>query len=155
MYTHLKKSRFTAMVFAVAFFAVTVPGQVLAVPGIVANESSRNFDQTVLKLKQGISANMLVLLKDFNHQMMLKMVGVHADKSMVLEVFHPRYGKVIYANDKSAFIVPPLRIMVREDGGKVMVYYQKASVLLAPYKGLSDLGKDLDAMLANIVNGVI
>ena len=143
------------MIFAVAFFVLTVPGQVLAAPGIVANESSRNFDQTVLKLKQGISQNMLVMLKDFNHQTMLKMVGVHADKSMVLEVFHPRYGKVIYANDKSAFIVPPLRIMVQEDDGKVMIYYQKASVLLAPYKGLDDLGKDLDAMLANIVNGVI
>jgi len=155
MYTPLKKTQLAAMILAFALSAMIGPSQVQAAPGVVVQESSRNFDQTILKLKQGISANMLVLLKDFNHQTMLKMVGVHADKSMVLEVFHPRYGKVIYANDKSAFIVPPLRIMVQEDGGKVMVYYEKASLLLAPYKGLSDLGKDLDAMLANIVNGVI
>ncbi|HIN91247.1 MAG TPA: DUF302 domain-containing protein [Alphaproteobacteria bacterium] len=155
MYSPLKKTQFAAMIFVVAFLALSESSQVQAAPGIVVHDSSRNFDQTVLKLKQGISANMLVLLKDFNHQTMLKMVGVHADKSMVLEVFHPRYGKVIYANDKSAFIVPPLRIMVQEDGGKVIVYYQKASVLLAPYKGLDDLGEDLDFMLANIVNGVI
>jgi len=154
MYTQTKK-QFIQVLFAVTLLNLIGLNQVQAAPAVVVKESSRNFDQTVLKLKQGISQNMLVMLKDFNHQTMLKMVGVHADKSMVLEVFHPRYGKVIYANDKSAFIVPPLRIMVQEDDGKVMVYYQKASVLLAPYKGVSDLGKDLDAMLANIVNGVL
>jgi uncharacterized protein (DUF302 family) len=122
-----------------------------AAPGVIEKTSASDFDHTVQKLKSAISANKLVLLKDFNHQMMVKMVGVNADKSMSFEVFHPRYGKVLNEKNRAAFMIAPVRIMVQQDGDDVVVLYQEASVLLEPYGGLDGLGKELDTLIANIV----
>lgn len=144
-------SRISTLIFGVLLMALTT-GQALAAPGVVEVTSANDFEQTVQKLKGAISANKLAMLKDFNHQMMVKMVGVHADKSMSFEVFHPRYGKVINAKDRAAFMVAPIRILVQQDGDKVIVRYQQASVLLAPYSGLGDLGTELDTLFASVVD---
>ena len=145
-------TRFSMLLLGATFLAFGGAGQALAVSGVLEKNSANDFEQTVQKLKQNVTANKLVLLKEFNHQMMVKMVGVHADKSMVFEIFHPRYGKVINAKDRSAFMVAPLRILVQQDGSKVIVRYQQASVLFKPYKGLGDLGKELDTVLGRIVD---
>lgn len=126
-----------------------------AVSGVTEKFSASSFDQTVQKIKKGITANRLVLLKELDHQAMMKMVGVNAKKSKSFEVFHPRYGKKIHAKDLNAFIVVPIRIMVQEQGRKVVVSYQEPSALLAPYKGLGGLGKDLDKLFARIVDGAV
>lgn len=127
----------------------------MAASGVLEKTSASKFDQTVQKIKKGITANKLVLIKALNHQKMVKMVGVNAEPSMSFEVFHPRYGKQIHAKDLSAFMAVPIRIMVQKRGGKVVVSYQQPSALLAPYKGLSGLGKDLDKSFANIVDGAV
>lgn len=154
MYTQSLTSRtlFGMVLLSAVFFATAGISQALAAPGVIKKTSANDFAQTVQKLKKNISANKLVLLKAFDHQKMVKMVGVNSEKSMIFEVFHPRYGKVINAKDRTAFMVPPLRIMVQQDGSKVLVYYQQASVLFKPYKGLGDLGKQLDTLMARIVD---
>jgi len=127
-------------------------GSVLAAPGVVEKTSNNDFNQTVQKIKSSVTANKLVILKELNQQKMVKMVGVHAEPSISFEVFHPRFGKAIHANDNSAFLAVPLRILVQQDGNKVKVYYQQASALFAPYNGLDDLGRQLDKLMANIVD---
>jgi len=145
----------------VGFFAVLLlshlvwAGPVSAVSGVIEKTSANSFDQTVQKIKKGITANKLVLIKELNHQAMVKMVGVNAKKSKAFEVFHPRYGKKIHAKDFSAFIAVPVRILVQERGRKVEVSYQVPSALLAPYKGLGGLGKDLDKLFAQIVDAAV
>ncbi len=126
-----------------------------AVSGVIEKTSANNFDKTVQKIKKGITANKLVLLKELNHQAMMKMVGVNAKKSKSFEVFHPRYGKKIHAKDLNAFMAVPIRIMVQEQGRKVIVSYQAPSALFAPYKGLGGLGNDLDKLFARIVDGAV
>ena len=90
-------------------------------------------------------------MKEVPYTQMLKMVGVKADKSVGFEIFHPRYGKVIYSKDKNAMLEAPMRILVREAGSKVLVRYRKPSMSLAGYSGLSALGKELDTLFSNIV----
>lgn len=114
-------------------------------------KSANSFEQTVGKLKKAVAANKLVILKAFNHQKMVKMVGENADKSMSFEIFHPRYGKKINAKDRRAFMIAPLRIMVQMDGSNVVIRYQKASALLMPYNGLKGLGEELDTLLERVV----
>ena len=82
------------------------------------------------------------------------MVGVKAEKMSGFEIFHPRYGKVLYANDKNAFLEAPLRILLRDKGGEVAIRYRKPSVVFAGYSGLSDLGSQLDKVFAKIVGSV-
>jgi uncharacterized protein (DUF302 family) len=67
------------------------------------------------------------------------------------EIFHPRYGKVIYGKDKSAFLEAPLRLLLQDKGGEIEIRYRKPSVVFSGYSGLAGLGADLDKVFAHIV----
>lgn len=112
------------------------------------------FDKVVTNLKRGITAHKLVIVKEVPYQQMVKMVGVNAEPMMGFEIFHPRYGKVLYETNVSAFKEAPLRILVRSSGDKVVLEYRKPSAVFAPYSGLEALGKELDQVFADIVERV-
>ncbi len=139
---------------AVLMIALASVGANAASDGIVTKSAEGSFENTVTKLKKAITANKLVIVKEVPFTKMLGMVGVKAEKMKGFEIFHPRYGKVLYANDKNAFLEAPLRILVRDKGGKVMIRYRKPSVVFAGYSGLSDLGSQLDKVFAKIVGSV-
>ncbi len=139
---------------AVLMIAMASVGANAASDGIVTKSAKGSFENTVTKLKKAITANKLVIVKEVPFTKMLGMVGVKAEKIKGFEIFHPRYGKVLYANDKTAFLEAPLRILVRDKGGKVMIRYRKPSVVFAGYSGLSDLGSQLDKVFAKIVGSV-
>ena len=139
---------------AVLMIALASVGANAASDGIVTKSAEGSFENTVTKLKKAITANKLVIVKEVPFTKMLGMVGVKAEKIKGFEIFHPRYGKVLYANDKTAFLEAPLRILVRDKGGKVMIRYRKPSVVFAGYSGLSDLGSQLDKVFAKIVGSV-
>ena len=63
----------------------------------------------IQKLNGAVTANKLVIVKEVPFTKMLGMVGVKAEKIKSFEIFHPRFGKVIYAADKNAFLAAPLR----------------------------------------------
>lgn len=119
-------------------------------PGLVEVTSHNGFGPTVGKLEHAVSQNGLVVLKKFNQQKMLAMVGMHAQQEMSFEIFHPKYGKTVYNNDPVGFLAVPLRVVVVQSGGGVKLYYQKPSTVLAPF-GLSDLGNQLDPVFKTIV----
>ncbi|WP_027492027.1 DUF302 domain-containing protein [Rhodanobacter sp. OR444] len=119
-------------------------------PGLVEVTSHSSFDATLTKVKSAISQNGLMVLKDFNQQMMLNMVGVHAPKEVTLEIFHPKYGKAVYEANPVDFLAVPLRMLIVQSGDSVKLYYQKPSTVLEPF-GLSDLGNQLDPVFNTIV----
>jgi len=82
---------------------------------------------------------------------MLSMVGVKSEKTLGIEIFHPRYGKILYSKNKDAMLEAPLRILVRDEGGEVSIRYRKPSATFAEYSGLSEVGAQLDAVFAKIV----
>lgn len=112
------------------------------------------FDKVVTNLKREITAHQLVIVKEVPYQQMLGMVGVNAEPMMGFEIFHPRYGKVLYQADVTAFKDAPLRILVMAASDKVTLEYRKPSVVFAPYSGLGDLGNELDQVFADIVERV-
>ncbi len=126
----------------------------LAAEDVVTKTVAAPFDKVVTNLKRQVTRHKLVIVKEVPFQKMLGMVGVKAEKMLGFEIFHPRYGKVLYENDPAAFKDAPLRILVREAGGKVNLEYRKPSVVFAPYPGLSKLGKELDEIFADIVTRV-
>ena len=128
--------------------------EVLAAEDVVTQTVAAPFDKVVTNLKRAITGKKLVIVKEVPFQKMLGMVGVKSGPMIGFEIFHPRYGKVIYENDPAAFKDAPLRILVREVRGKVNLEYRKPSVVFAPYPGLSKLGKELDEVFADIVTRV-
>lgn len=120
----------------------------------VQKTSKHDFATTVQELKKAVSAQNLVILKDYNVQMMVKMVGVKADPATTLAVFHPRYGKVLYENDKDAFEMVPIRIIVQQRGKKVIVGYQKPSAIFSGYDVPKKTAQELDRLFEGIVNSI-
>ncbi|MGC8519069.1 MAG: DUF302 domain-containing protein [Steroidobacteraceae bacterium] len=112
-------------------------------PGLIEVTSHNSFNTTVMKLKGAVAEHGLMVLKAFNQQMMLSMVGVHANKEMTFEVFHPKYGKAVYAASPVDFLAVPLRILVIASGSTAKIYYQRPSTVLGPF-GLTSLGEQLN-----------
>jgi uncharacterized protein (DUF302 family) len=125
-----------------------------AAEDIVTQTVEAPFDKVVTNLKRQITGHKLVIVKEVPFQQMLAMVGVKTEPMMGFEIFHPRYGKVIYENDPAAFKDAPLRILVIASGDRVSLEYRKPSVVFDSYSGLSDLGTELDTVFADIVAGV-
>ncbi len=121
---------------------------------VITRTVEGSFDKTVTKLKKAITASKMVIVKQVPYTKMIAMVGVKAEKTVGLEIFHPRYGKVIYSNDKDAMLEAPMRFLVRDEGGKVSIRYYQPSTVLAGYNGLSKLGAELDAVFEKIVSSV-
>lgn len=150
-----RNAKISTTVLPAALFAATLAfapiHMALAAEDIAATSVAAPFDKVVTKLKREITGHKLVVIKEVPYQQMLGMVGVKSRKMKGFEVFHPRYGKRIYAKDATAFLEVPLRILVRESGGKVELRYRKPSVVMAGYSGLSGLGAELDKVFADIV----
>lgn len=133
---------------------LTAVNAATAAEDVVQKTVNGPFDKVVTNLKREITGHQLVVVKEVPYQQMVKMVGVNAEPMMGFEIFHPRYGKVLYEKDVSAFMDAPLRILVRSSSDKVVLEYRKPSAVFAPYSGLGDLGKELDQVFASIVEGV-
>jgi uncharacterized protein (DUF302 family) len=133
-------------------FSAVGAGPVLAAPSdVVQTQSNKSFDQTVAALNHEIVAHGLVVVNKIPYTTMLSMVGVHADQALGIEFFHPRLGSIVYSADRTGLLNAPLRLLVEENGGKVMVYYRKPSSLFESYNGLGGLGNQLDNTVSAIV----
>ena len=143
-----------AVIGTLAFIFAVHAGASAGGDPVVMQTVKGSFESTMTKMKKAITAQKLVIVKEVPFTQMLSMVGVKGDKMMGLEIFHPRYGKVLYASDKNAFLEVPLRILVHDKGGEVMIRYRKPSAVFSGYAGLSGLGDDLDQVFARIVDSV-
>ena len=147
--------KFLAIALVSIGLAFVAAGEAAAQEGVVTKIVKAPFGKVVTKLKKAIASRKLVIVKQVPFQKMVAMVGVKTGRTIGFEIFHPRYGKVIFAKDTNALIEVPLRIVVRESGGKVILRYRKPSATFAPYSGLSGLGKELDKVFADIVDRVV
>ena len=145
------RGRLTALLTLLLAVGLSVGSAYARAPGLVEVTSHNSFGATVVKLESAVSQNGLIVLKKFNLQTMLNMVGVHAPKGMTFEIFHPKYGKNVYGNNSIGFLAVPLRVLVLQRGGAVKLYYQKPSTVLDPF-GLSGLGNQLDPVFHRIVD---
>ena len=125
--------------------------RIFAAEDTVTQTVSGPFDKVVTNLKRQITGHKLVIVKVVPFQKMLAMVGLKTEKIMSFEIFHPRYGKVLYQNNPAAMKEAPLRILVREAGSDVTLEYRKPSAVFASYSGLDDLRNELDQVFADIV----
>lgn len=140
-----------------ALAAAQQPGGMGGMPlpeGRVMAPSRLDFNQTVSRLKQAIAEQNMMVVTDIDHQSMLSMVGVQTSGMLTIEFFHPRYGKVIFENNRAAGIEIPLRLVVMEGDMGTMVSYNRPSHIFGSYRGLEALGRDLNGALDRIVASV-
>ena len=120
--------------------------------GAIATQTVKGkFNKVIASLKREIARHKLVIIKQIPYRKMLAMVGTKSEPLMGFEIFHPRFGKVIYGADVNAFKEVPLRILLRGTKSGVVIQYRKPSAIFASYPGLAGLGKQLDGAFADIV----
>lgn len=120
-------------------------------PELIEVESAKSIEQAAAAIREGLEANKMMIVRQIHFHEMLGMVGIESERMLTFETFHPRFGKAIYENDKSAFLEPPLRIHLRETDAGALVRYRLPSSVFAPYNGLGAIGADLDAIFADVV----
>ena len=116
----------------------------------VEKVSKHNFQQTVNRLGQAMKSARFLILGEFDYQKMQRMVGKRVKPAKGFNFFRPDLGTPIFANDPNAALEIPLKIIVLEKGGQVVVRYRKPSDIFREYKGLSGLGKQLDALVEQL-----
>lgn len=114
--------------------------------------SNHSFQDTLDRLTAAVRDANLVLVKEVDYQTMLKMVNMDTEGLRSYEVFHPKYGASVFGSDRTAGLDVPLRIFLREDGNRAIVSYYTPSSVLAHYRGLADLGRELDQVFVTMTD---
>jgi uncharacterized protein (DUF302 family) len=123
---------------------------------IVEKVANHPFAAVDAKLQAAIKGARLIIVGEPNYQMMQRMVGRERKPAKAYFVFRPDLGTPIFDNDPTAAMEIPLKILLFERGdGKVVIRYKKPSSVLADYKGLESLGKQLDDLVAQLTDAAI
>jgi uncharacterized protein (DUF302 family) len=126
----------------------------------VMKMSKYKFQETVDKIKAAIQAEGFKVVSVIDHQATLSEAGVTKPPWVLIEFFSPKYTKEVLTAETSADLDIPLRISVMDGdpndphGGAPHASYYKPSVLLADYKKLAKVGKELDGALERIVKTI-
>ncbi len=116
--------------------------------------SKYDYLKTVIKLKQAINENELMVIHEIDGQAMLKMAGVESGPMGQIFFGKPdMMAKIMKANDM-AMIQLPMKIILMEKDGMVMVRYFLPSTLLKQYKGTEEIAKMMDGTVTKIVESV-
>jgi len=148
-------ARAVAATLFLGMLALAPTGPVLAEPVLVEQAAAGDFETVSGRIQSGLKARKMAIVRQIHFQDMLEAVGVSSEPAITYETFHPRFGKIVYANDTAAFIELPLRIHVRETDTGVVVQYRTPSSIFAPYNGLTEMGAQLDAIFADVVGEAV
>ena len=111
-----------------------------------------SFDETLVRLKEAIQAEGLLLLHEIDTQMILGRGGYAIPSTRQILFFHPRYMVRLLEADPSAVMEAPLRLLVMEmPDGTVVLRHPDPDAALAPYAGLASLGSELSLILMRIL----
>ena len=86
--------------------------------------------ETVARLKAAIASAGMTLFAEFDHQAGAREAGLEMPPTLVLVYGNPRGGTPIMLAAPRAALDLPLHVLVREEGGRVLVSYHTASALL-------------------------
>lgn len=123
---------------------------------IVEKVANHPFAAVDAKLQAAIKSAKLIIVGEPNYQMMQRMVGRERKPAKAYFVFRPDLGTPIFDNDPAAAMEVPLKILFFERAdGKTVIRYKKPSSVLADYKGLGALGKQLDDLVASLTDAAV
>jgi len=147
-----------ALVLATLILTVSVFADEVKISGgvIVEKVSNKPFAATDSRLQAAIKGARMVVIGEPNYQMMQRMVGRERRPSKAYFIFRPDLGIPIFDNDYAAAMEVPLKLLIYErEDKKIAIRYKKPSSVLADYKGLSDLGRQLDELIGNITDAAV
>lgn len=146
------------VLLGIVWFVPSAAAEEIKVSGgvIVEKVSSQPFAVTDAKLQGAIKGARMVVIGEPNYQVMQRMVGRERRASKAYFIFRPDLGIPIFDNDYAAAMEVPLKLLIYErEDKKTVIRYKKPSSVLADYKGLASLGKELDELIGKITDAAI
>jgi len=151
----MKKPGLLWAMAAVILMAVPVAAEEVKLPsGIVIVERvvSKPYAATVAGVEAAVKGANLIIAGESNYQMMQRMVGREIPGAKAYFIFRPNLGIPIFEKDFNAALEIPLKVLIYDKGGnRTVIRYRKPSNALADYRGLDGLGKNLDELMAKII----
>lgn len=144
----------SALLFLVSF-AEAAPE--IKISGVLVEKiSNLSYQAAVSKLESAIKGARMVVIGEPNYQMMQRMVGRERRGSKAYFIFRPDLGIPIFDNDYNAAMEIPIKILIYEgENWKAVIRYKKPSSVLDEYKGLKDMGKELDELIGKITDAAL
>jgi uncharacterized protein (DUF302 family) len=112
---------------------------------MIVTESSSTFAQTAAQLTEGISRRGLTLFARIDHAAGARGAGLELPSEEVLIFGSPQAGTPLMQADPRVGYELPLRVLIWEQGGKVLVGYQDPKELADRYE-IGDRAAILDQM---------
>lgn len=115
-------------------------------------KSKFGFKETMDALEDAVKANGLGIVSKIDAQANLKKIGMDIRGNAILEVFSPKYAKMLFNANIKAGIEPPLRIYIFDDNDGTHVEYYKPSEIFSKWN--INVLNELDSIF-NKIMGVI
>ena len=109
----------------------------------IEHVSAHDFAETVSRLEQAIEKTGLTVFARLDHQGAARDVGLTMPPTLVLIYGNPRGGTPIMLAAPRAALDLPLRVLVREDQGRVLVGFHPIDTLLQAAGVAGDLAARL------------
>lgn len=131
-------------------------GRAASSPGHQSLSVSRlTFEETLVRLRQAIAEEDLLLIHEIDPQTLLRHAGHSIPPTRQLLFFHPRFMTRLLAIDPNALIEVPLKLVVMQmPDGTVTVRHPRIDVLLGRYDGLHDMANELAASCRRLAQTV-
>ena len=107
------------------------------------------FGETLDVLRGRIIGADMMVLHEIDTQAIIARAGVESLGLRQLLYFHPRYMKRVLEGNPAAVIEAPLKFVVRETPGAVLVHGISPRFLFGRYAGLEALGDELEELAAS------
>lgn len=123
---------------------------ITAPPENIALASPLDFEETLAVLRANIESAEMMVLHEIDTQKIIARAGIQSPGLRQILYFHPRFMKRVLEGNPAAVVEAPLKFVVRETPGGVLVHRLSPRFLFGRYKGLSELCEELEVLAAQI-----
>jgi len=122
--------------------------------GVVTRPSAYGFAETLARLDRALERRQLEIFARFDHSGAAKRVGLTMPDTQVVVFGNPKSGTPLMLASPLIALDLPLRVVVADDGGKVVMSYLSPAFLAERYGIAPELVKNISGIEA-IVDEVI
>ena len=151
MKTKIQTVTAIVLIAITSLFTTQAFSQMKPMDGSKMAMSKYSFSETVDILKGAIEEQNLMVIHVVDGQKMMRMAGKKTGGMKQIFFFHPKYMVKVLEANQMAGIQIPLKLIVMEKNGKVMIRYFMPSYILEPYKGTENVAKELDEIVNKII----
>lgn len=123
--------------------------------GIVEMTSKFDFSNTLERLTAAIEAHGMTIFASIDHAAGAREAGLSMPPTTVLVYGNPKGGTPIMQAAPLAALDLPLRVLVREDDGRVLVAFHPVVEMLKPHGVSAELARRLDPAQHVLVEAIV